>query len=183
MSGIVRRGDRVHLRQPEESDRAAFAVVWTASRELHDPWVDPDDPDRAFDRLLDRNRTDTDRSSFVIRNDDGAIAGMYNLSQIFRGGFQNAYLGYAAFEPLAGQGYMREGMHLLLANAFSDLGLHRLQANVQPGNDRSIALLRATGWREEGFALRYLKIRGEWCDHLLFAIVTDEVPDPRRRRP
>ena len=175
MTQIVRRAERVHLRTPEEHDRPAFGVAWTASASLHDPWVDPDEPEHAFDGLLDRNRTETDRSLLVVRNEDGGLAGMYNLSQIFRGGFQNAYLGYAAFSPLAGKGYMREAMPLVLAYAFGDLGLHRLQANVQPENERSIALLRATGWREEGFAPRYLKIRGEWCDHLLFAILADEV--------
>jgi len=172
---IIRRGERVYLRLPEETDRAAFVAAWAASSSLHDPWVDPDEPDHAFDRLLDRNRTDTDRSLLVVRNEDGALAGMYNVSQIFRGGFQNAYLGYAAFAPLAGHGYMRESMPLLLAYAFEDLGLHRLQANVQPENARSVELLRGSGWREEGFAPRYLEIRGEWCDHLLFAILADEV--------
>lgn len=175
MTDPIRRAERVHLRFPSEDDRPAFARAWMASAELHDPWLDPEEPGHAFDRLLDRNRGESDRSLMVIREEDGALAGMYNISQIFRGGFQNAYLGYAAFEPLAGQGYMRDAMPLLVAYAFEDLRLHRLQASVQPGNARSIALLRATGWREEGFAPRYLRIRGDWRDHLLFAITAEDV--------
>lgn len=110
----------------------------------------------------------------MIRNADDAMLGVYAISQIVRGNFKNAYLGYYAFEPFAAQGYMSEGMRLVFRYAFDGLRLHRLQANVQPGNERSIALLRATGWREEGYAQRYLKIGGRWRDHLMFAIVAQD---------
>ncbi len=69
---------------------------------------------------------------------------------------------------------MSEGMRLVFRYAFDTLGRHRLQANVQPGNERSIELLRATGWREEGYARRYLKIGGRWRDHLTFAILAED---------
>jgi [ribosomal protein S5]-alanine N-acetyltransferase len=86
--------------------------------------------------------------------------------------------------PHAGDGYMREAMPLLFRHAFGELGLHRLQANVQPGNERSLGLLHATGWREEGYARRYLKIGGRWRDHVLFAILAEDVrPSVRERRP
>jgi ribosomal-protein-alanine N-acetyltransferase len=166
---------RVRLLPPEEPDRPAFTTGWTASRSLHDPWIDPADPDRVFDRLLARNRTETDRSLLVRRLHDDAICGVYNVSQIFRGPFRSAYLGYYALEPQAGKGYMRDGMLLVFRYAFGDLGLHRLQANVQPENDRSIALLRSTGFTEEGYARRYLKINGRWRDHILFAVLAEDV--------
>src|SRR6266566_6670694 len=78
----------------------------------------------------------------------------------------------------AGNGYMREAMTLVFRYAFSELRLHRLQANVQPGNERSLALLRSTGWREEGYARRYLKVGGRWRDHVLFAILAEDVRSP-----
>jgi ribosomal-protein-alanine N-acetyltransferase len=119
----------------------------------------------------------------VCRNEDGALAAKYSLTQIFRGNFQNVYLGYNAFEPLAGSGLMREAMHPVQRHAFADLRLHRLQANVQPGNERSPGLLRTTGWRKEGYAERYLKIGGRWRDHVMFAVTADGigVGGPRRR--
>jgi [ribosomal protein S5]-alanine N-acetyltransferase len=166
---------RVRLAPPKEHDRPAFVTGWTASRTLHDGWIEPADPGTAFDRLLARNRTETDRSMLVRRRYDDAICGVYNVSQIFRGPFRSAYLGYYALEPHAGQGYMREGMLLLLRYAFGELGLHRLQANVQPENHRSIALIRSTGFTEEGYARRYLKINGRWRDHLMFAVLAEDV--------
>ena len=118
----------------------------------------------------------------MVRNDEDALVGTYAISQIFQGNFKSAFLGYYGFEPFAGQGYMSDGMRLVLRHAFGSLRLHRLQANVQPGNERSIGLLRATGWREEGYASRYLKIGGRWRDHLMFAIVAEDPPPGLSRR-
>jgi ribosomal-protein-alanine N-acetyltransferase len=109
-----------------------------------------------------------------VVTDDERLAGVYNLSEIVRGAFQNAYLGYYAFAPLAGTGLMRAAMPLVFAHAFDELGLHRLQANVQPENARSRALLEATGWREEGYAPRYLFIDGAWRDHVLYAVTVED---------
>jgi ribosomal-protein-alanine N-acetyltransferase len=166
---------RVRLAPPEERDRPAFAAGWEASRALHDGWIEPADPGDVFDRLLARNRTDTDRSILVRLREDDAICGVYNVSQIFRRPFRSAYLGYYALEPHAGMGYMREGMLLVFRLAFGELALHRLQANVQPENERSIALVRSTGFTEEGYARRYLKINGRWRDHVLFAVLPEDL--------
>ena len=102
------------------------------------------------------------------------MAGVFNLSEIVRGGFQCAYLGYWAFSPFDGKGYIREGMELVLRHAFGPLGLHRIEANIQPGNARSRALARAAGFRLEGFSPRYLKIGGEWRDHERWAITVED---------
>jgi ribosomal-protein-alanine N-acetyltransferase len=171
-------GDRVLLRMPRETDRAAFSDGVRASERLHDPWLDPGDPDAWFDRLLARNTTETDRSLLVCRLDDGQIVGTFNLSQIFFGPFRNAYLGYYAFEPHAGHGLMRQGLRLLLAHAFDDLGLHRIQANIQPGNEASIALVHGAGFRKEGFSERYLMIRGARRDHEQWAITVEDLSGP-----
>lgn len=167
------RGPRVHLRALGPGDRDAFLAAAHRSRSLHRPWTVAPQTTEAFDRYAAEDPAR--RTLAVVRTADGELTGVYNLSQLFYGPFRNAYLGYYAFEPWAGRGYMREGMGLLLRHAFGPLGLHRLQANVQPGNDRSIALLRATGWREEGYAPRYLKIAGRWRDHVMFAIVAEDL--------
>jgi [ribosomal protein S5]-alanine N-acetyltransferase len=121
-----------------------------------------------------RDGGDTDARFAVCRNDDGAIVGYFGLGQIFCGKFRNAYLGYYAFEPFAGHGYMREGLDLVLRYAFGDLHLHRVQASIQPGNARSIALVRGAGFRKEGLARRYLKIGGRWRDHEHWALTVEE---------
>ena len=117
----------------------------------------------------------------MSRGQRGAIAGVATLSQIFGGNFRNAYLGYSAFVPFAGHGYMTEGLRLVLREAFGPLGLHRVEANIQPDNERSIALAERVGFRREGYSPRYLKIGGRWRDHERWAI-TREDWEARRRR-
>jgi ribosomal-protein-alanine N-acetyltransferase len=174
-------GDRVFLRQPNARDLDEFLDRARASRKLHGRWVTaPSDPE-AFDAYLKRSKSTDVETLFVCRRDDGAIVGVFSISQIVYGPLCSAYLGYYAFEPFAGQGYMREGLRLVLRHAFGPLGLHRLEANIQPGNDASLALVRAAGFRREGFSPRYLKIAGRWRDHERWAILADGSHSARAR--
>jgi ribosomal-protein-alanine N-acetyltransferase len=99
---------------------------------------------------------------------------MANLSQIFRGNLQGAYLGFWASAEFTGQGYMAEGLQLVLHFAFKRLRLHRLEANVQPENQKSKALIKRSGFWYEGFSPRYLKVGGKWRDHERWAVVAEE---------
>jgi len=140
----------------------------------------------AFRSYLQRSRQDTVRTLVVVRREDGAIVGLFSLSQIFLGNFRSAYLGYWVAAPFAGKGYMTEGMELLLGYAFRTLKLHRVEANVQPGNQASLALLRRTGFRQEGISPRYLKIGGRWRDHERWAMTVEDfraAPGARSRVP
>lgn len=116
----------------------------------------------------------------VVRDSDGALAGYFGLGQIFYGHFRSAYLGYYAFEPLAGKGYMRAGLELVLDHAFGDLRLHRIQASIQPANARSIALVKGAGFIKEGYGKRYLKIGGRWRDHEHWVLLCEDRRKVRR---
>jgi len=94
-----------------------------------------------------------------------------NVSEIVRGAFQSAYLGYYAFEPFAGTGLMRAGLAKVIAHAFTTMKLHRLEANIQPANTRSIRFAKSLGFRREGLSPRYLKVGGRWRDHERWAIL------------
>ncbi len=173
-----RRELRVFLRAPLPGDRDEFVSLMRASRSFHRPWATaPTDDERFAGYIADSGRPDFE-AMLVCRREDHAIIGFFNLSQIVRRSLQSAYLGYAAGKPYAGQGYMREGIELVLRHAFLDLRLHRIEANIQPGNHASIALARGAGFRREGFSPRYLKISGRWRDHERWAILAD---DWRRR--
>ena len=121
------------------------------------------------------------RGYVVVRNADRELAGVFNLSQIVHGVFCSAYLGYYAFAPSAGKGYMSEGLQLVLATAFRDLKLHRVEANVQPDNKRSLEMLARGGFIHEGYSRRYLKIGGRWRDHVRLAMLAEDWRATRRR--
>lgn len=168
-------GERVLIRPARHSDREEFIALMRASRALHRPWSFPPIEAVEYDSLVDRARSSDFAMLLAIRREDEAIVGFFNLSQIFRGPFQSAYLGYAVGAPYARQGYMSEAIELVLRYAFSKLGLHRIEANIQPANGASIALARRAGFRLEGFSPRYLKIAGEWRDHERWAILAEDV--------
>ena len=165
---------RVYLRAPTRSDQGEFVTLMRASRSFHRPWASaPTDEDRFAAYLADARRPDFE-AMLACRYEEQAIVGFFNLSQIARGSLQSAYLGYAVGKPFARQGYMREGIELVLRRAFFTLRLHRVEANIQPGNRASIALARGAGFRREGFSPRYLKIGGRWRDHERWAILADD---------
>jgi [ribosomal protein S5]-alanine N-acetyltransferase len=165
---------RVHLRVLARADRDEFLALARDSRELHRPWTYP--PERAdqFDDLFARSRRDDFVCLVACVNDSNEIAGVFTVSQIVRGAFQSAYLGYYAHARHSRQGLMREAMEQVLDHSFGPLALHRLEANIQPGNQPSIALARGAGFRLEGFSPRYLLIGGQWRDHERYAITVDE---------
>jgi len=167
-------GKRVYLRAPSRADQREFLALMQASRRFHQPWASaPTDPNRFTAYLTDASRPDFE-AMLLCRREDGAILGFFNLSQIVRRSLQSAYLGYAVGQPHAGQGFMGEGIQLVLRRAFIDLRLHRIEANIQPGNRASIALARGAGFRREGFSPRYLKIDGHWRDHERWAILIED---------
>lgn len=172
---------RVRLERPSLRREAEFLVLEKRSRRLHRPWVTTCDTPEAYRAWLKRTRRKNARSWFVIDVETNALAGVFNLSEIVSGIFLSAYMGYYAFAPSAGRGLMAAGLALVLAEAFGPLGLHRLEANVQPGNTDSIRLLKRAGFRKEGYSPRYLKIGGRWCDHERWARLADDPPPGRTR--
>jgi ribosomal-protein-alanine N-acetyltransferase len=145
-----------------------------ASRGLHDPWLDAPATSEAFDDLLRRAATEEFEPMLVCRREDGRIVGFVNISQIIRGRLQSGFVGYGGVAGETGKGYMTEAIGLAVRRAFTELGLHRLEANIQPGNATSVALVRRCGFELEGFSPRYLKVGGQWRDHERWAIDADQ---------
>ena len=168
------RGARIQLDSPRMADAIELLALVRNSREAHRPWVSPPATPLGIRRLILRNGSDSHDMLLARRRTDGRIVGVFDLSQIYRGGFQNAYLGYWAGAAFIGQGYMAEALPLVLRHAFRTLRLHRLEANIQPGNTRSIMLVRRAGFRLEGVSPRYLKILGRWRDHQRWAITRED---------
>jgi [ribosomal protein S5]-alanine N-acetyltransferase len=172
----IRTGKRVYLRRPQVGDAKEFLELMQASRRLHRPWVQPPSDRKAFGIYVEHAWSVRSSGCFICLREDHAIVGVANLTEIVRGLFQSAYLGFYGSAPYPGQGLMREGVGLALRYAFQDLKLHRVEANVQPANSRSLALVKALGFRKEGYSPRYLKICGRWRDHERWARLAE---DPR----
>jgi ribosomal-protein-alanine N-acetyltransferase len=167
-------GARVRLRVLQRSDRDAFLALAHESEALHRPWTYPPERPDQFDELYSRSRRD-DFVCLVARLiETDEIVGVFTISQIFRGAFQSAYLGYYAHARHARKGYMREAIAQVVDHAFGPLGLHRIEANIQPGNQPSIALARGAGFRLEGYSPRYLLIGGQWRDHERYAVTVED---------
>ncbi|MBO0914683.1 GNAT family N-acetyltransferase [Streptomyces laculatispora] len=173
-------GPRTAIRPFTLADADEFTARARQSRELHRPWLfPPADPDMyaAYAAVLIEDPT---KAGFLVCERhggevaaDGAIAGFININNIVIGSFCCGALGYGAFAHAAGRGLMAEGLGLVLRHAFGPLGLHRLEANIQPGNEASLALVRRAGFRLEGFSPDFLFIDGAWRDHERWAITAD----------
>jgi [ribosomal protein S5]-alanine N-acetyltransferase len=162
---------RVVVRTPTIDDQDEFIARMRASRSLHRPWITnmPETPER-YAAYVGRAQDPRAAPFIACRVEDGAIVGFLNISEIVRGPFKSAFLGYGGVAGFERQGYMTEAMRLVLREAFTNLGLHRLEANIQPGNVASIALAKKAGFELEGFSRRYLKVGGRWRDHERWAI-------------
>lgn len=163
----------VRLRPLRASDENAFMQGVRSSRELLKPWVQVPMSRKAFQKYVLEMNTADDRAWAVTRSDTGAMAGVVELRDIFYGDFKNAYVIYYAFQPHLRQGLMRQAVELAIGIAFKRLKLHRLEANIQPDNLASIALVRACGFSKEGFSPRFLKKNGQWRDHERWAMLAD----------
>lgn len=164
---------RVVLRAPVLSDARALAEATVRSRELHRGYAWPPETEAGWRQQI-TDLGERRLSRLGVRRTDGAIVGRVNLNEIVYGAFRSAYVGYEGFVPHEGQGYMTETLSLTVTWAFTELRLHRLEANIQPGNHRSAALVARLGFRLEGFSPRYLFLGGAWRDHDRWAITAEE---------
>lgn len=166
------KSKRVYIRQPKTSDKKEFMGKAKTSRKFLYPWIVIKDDKSYFANFLKRLKRNN-QSFFICSNDTNEIMGVININEIVMGAFRSGYLGYYIFQQYAGQGYMSEGMRLVIKYASRNLKLHRLEANIQPDNKDSIKLVKGLGFKKEGVSPRYLKIAGRWRDHERWAIVKE----------
>ncbi len=156
---------RVYLRPVASKDGAEFLALMHASRRLHEPWINPPLTRDVFDHYIARCCRDDHEGWLVCHRQNNKIVGVINLNNIVRGSFLCASLGYYVGLPFCDKGYMQEGLQLLIKYAFEKAGLHRLEANIQPNNLPSIALVKRCGFHKEGEAPNFLFIDGKWRNH------------------
>ncbi|BCH60327.1 GNAT family N-acetyltransferase [Agrobacterium vitis] len=142
-----------------------------ASRDYHAPWTSPFTNADGFEAYLSQTVSSAMIGLIARESDSHAVVGVFTLSQIVLGNFRSCYLGYYGMAAFGGRGLMTEALNAVIAHAFTEVGLNRIEANIQPENLRSIALVARCGFEKEGFSRRYLNIGGQWRDHERWARV------------
>ena len=148
-----------------------FAAAARRSRTLHGRWVSPPTEASKAADLAARRSGPADFGFVIQEYDTTEIAGFIEITSIVRGPFQSGYLGYYMFSGFERRGYMRRALQTIIKRAWRVHKLHRLEANIQPENAASIALVKSLGFRQEGYSPKYLKIHGRWRDHERWAIL------------
>ncbi|MCC8404511.1 GNAT family N-acetyltransferase [Paraburkholderia sp. MMS20-SJTN17] len=169
----------IRLSRVVRADAADLIAANRASQEYHLPWVTSFTDQSGFDNWFARCLTGANVGLVAREMASNKVVGVVNLNEIVAGAFQSAYLGYYGMSNSRRTGLMTEVLRAAIGYAFDDLGLHRLEANIQPANIASIALVRRLGFQQEGFSPRYLRIDGEWRDHERWALLSDM---PRQAR-
>ncbi len=182
-AGPVMVGQKIMLRMPRTRDFAQWARLRDESRSFLEPW----EPRWASDELspsawrhrMRRYKIDVSQGTglplFIFENQGGRLSGGITISNIRHGVSQSAGIGYWMGERYAGNGFMAEAVELVARHCFSTLRLHRLEAACIPSNERSMRVLEKAGFRQEGLLRSYLKINGIWQDHILYALIADDM--------
>jgi len=175
--------DELELRPLRLRDGRAWRALRARNAEWLAPWEatlpipDPTTPVTFSSMVRHANREARAGRAmpFAIFLDD-RFAGQITVAGITWSSLRTCTIGYWIDEAVAGRGIMTRSVALVGDYCFTQLQLHRIEINIRPENGASIAVVRKLGFRSEGMRLRYLHIDGRWCDHLSFALTSEERP-------
>lgn len=172
------QGPRVGIRHIQRQDYNELTALAQESAEMLHRWLGAhEDTVEAFESRLGRFEQPTHEGFVICLRSTGAVVGGVNINNIVKGSLQSGALGYTAYASTTGHGYMTEGLGLVIQFAFDQLGLHRLEANIQPDNTSSLNLVKRLGFQREGYSAAFQLINGEWRDHERWAIIV-QGPSP-----
>ena len=175
-------GERVFLRPPKRRDALKWQKLRMSSKSFLVPWEPSWDASsctrRAYLRYFKNSNylANMDRAySFLIfKTDDKTLLGGINIGNVRRGVSQSASLGYWIGEKYSRNGYMKEALKILIPSLFVDLRLNRIEAATLEENIASKNLLKKIGFKKEGVLRKYLKINGNWRDHILYGLLEND---------
>jgi [ribosomal protein S5]-alanine N-acetyltransferase len=175
--------DRLLLKTLNEEDASAVLLYFYRNREFLEEW----EPEReASFYTLERQKAEIAHEQnemdhgrmlklWIFKKEDGNLIGSLAFSNIVRGAFLSCFLGYRLDGDETGKGYMTEAIKGALNVIFGEFGLHRVEANIMPKNRRSLRVTEKLGFRQEGYARKYLKINGVWEDHIHMVLINESV--------
>ena len=171
-------GSNIQLHVPTRHHKILFHKFKLRNKEFHQPWVYIPEDARYFDFYLNHIKEGKIQGFFVFTNErktsDQKFVGVINLNNIRLNPYGSASLGYYCDETMAGKGYVKEALVLVLKYAFENLHLNRVEANIQPGNIESLGLVKSLGFVKEGFSRKYLMINSRYQDHERWAYLAED---------
>lgn len=177
MVDILHAAETVLLRRLTPEDREEFIGLVKDSVDFLHPWAFLPVTSAKFDDYIGSFDGKTAERLLICLGETGAIVGAVSICDIIRSSYDRATVGYNSFANSAGRGYMTEGFSLVFRFAFGELGLHRLEADIQPANEASLRLARRVGFRREGYSPAFARIGGVWRDHERWAITSEAAAD------
>jgi [ribosomal protein S5]-alanine N-acetyltransferase len=174
-------GSRVCLRPLARSDATAMIRLTNQSARLFPGLVRRIKGRAQFEEFRKRFDGDAAFSFMICRKEGGEAVGSISLFEIVHRSRKVGVVGYLIGAPFFRQGYATEALQLVLRFAFRQLKLHRIEANIQPHNVASLALVKRAGFICEGRARGFLKIAGQWRDHQRWAILAEDWRGRRRK--
>jgi ribosomal-protein-alanine N-acetyltransferase len=182
----ILRGDRVLLRLADPGDVPAIVRFFRENEDFFAP-TSPPRPEAFLTDAYHLTQVEEARKEFandqalrllVLLQSDGSLIGRANFTRFTRGAFQACNLGYHQALAHQGRGFMTEALRLAIGYVFTELGMHRIEANHLPDNHRSASLLARLGFTREGYAKEYLRIAGRWQDHVLNSLTNPAWKSP-----
>jgi len=172
----------VVLRPLRRRDAAAWLRLRAANRAWLDPWEATSPGEVAgsatfgeYVRVLTQQARQGTTLPFAVEY-DGSLVGQLTVSSITYGSLCSAAIGYWVAQEVAGRGVIPTAVAMATDYCMQVLGLHRIEINIRPENERSLRVVEKLQFRDEGLRVRYLHIQGEWRDHRTFALTSEDIP-------
>lgn len=175
-------GSKIFLRYLEDTDAESLLDLQLRNREFfqktsptfEDDYYTLDEKRKYISNSIKQRENEREHSFGIFLKDNGKLIGTINLFSIIRGPLQKCMIGYSLDKQYNGKGYTTEAVSLLVEFAFSELKLHRIEAGVKPDNIGSMRVLEKAGFQKEGIERKGVKINGQWEDHQIFAIISED---------
>ena len=164
---------RVVVERTRRRDADELLALNRANTAYHAPWVTTWTDRDAFEAWFAKMVVGPNVSLLARERATNDVVGVFNLSEIVLGVFRSCFVGYWGYAHTGARGLVTEALREVARFGFDEIGLHRIEANIQPGNVRSIALAQRAGFTREGVSARYLYLSGAWRDHEHWVLLSD----------
>jgi [ribosomal protein S5]-alanine N-acetyltransferase len=183
-SYLSRKSEKLHVRPLTRQDYASWKHAYSSMLPRKNEWDTANRPpeELSLSNFLKTLKSQKENQSSdrvydlgIFTSSEGEFVGIVSLMDIVRGLFQNAFLGLTIFNKYWQSGYGKAAARAVIDIAFNDLGLHRLEAGIEPRNIRCIRGTRAFGFRKEGRKKRAVYLRGQWRDLMMYSMTCEDI--------